>query len=141
MNSRGLVVRLHARLHMWNHSNERGPAAFSLDETMERLSGDRELFRELAELLIETLPGMMDKGRIAMLCADGINLANAAHTLKGCLAVFGAEAANTTVRDLELAAKKNNFESAPQLFRELESRLEVLVLELRCVLNLVVEKK
>ena len=77
------------------------PLELPLDETLERLGGDRDLFATLADLhrseslaALDTMRGLLDRGDVA-------GLGQVAHRLAGSLLVFGAVTAVTAARQVE----------------------------------------
>ena len=90
---------------------------------MERLGGDRELFHEIAGLFREDCPKMLSEIRSAVNAANPAALERAAHTLKGCVANFGAEAAVQAALHLERMGRSRQIEAAPGACETLEAEV------------------
>jgi HPt (histidine-containing phosphotransfer) domain-containing protein len=96
-----------------------------LDRTalLERLGGDLALFQEIAGLFREDCPKMLSEIRSAV---DGVNpaaLERAAHTLKGCVANFGAQAAVQAALNLEKMGRSRQIDAAPGACETLEAEI------------------
>lgn len=63
--------------------------------------GDEALVRDLARLLVETVPVQLDAVQSAVSTGNGGALRSAAHTLRGSIASFGVPSAVETARRLE----------------------------------------
>jgi len=63
--------------------------------------GDRDLVRDLAQLLIDTTPGQLDAITSAIAGGDARALRAAAHRLRGSIVPFGVPDAVETARTLE----------------------------------------
>lgn len=92
---------------------------FDRAAVLAHLDGDEDLMREVAELFLETCPQMMADTQAALATGDWDTVARAAHTLKGSLGNFGAEAAYDASLKLEKAAKQSDREIAQQAWTRL----------------------
>jgi HPt (histidine-containing phosphotransfer) domain-containing protein len=90
---------------------------------MERLGGDLELFQEIAGLFREDCPKMLSEIRSAVHTANPAALERAAHTLKGCVANFGAQAAVQAALNLEKIGRARQIDAAPAACQTLESEI------------------
>ncbi len=90
---------------------------------LERLGGDLELFREITGLFQKDCPRLLSKIRTAVSEADAPALERAAHTLKGCVANFGAEAACDAALDLERMGRARELEGAATACQNLEAEV------------------
>ena len=88
--------------------------------------GDETLVRELAQLLIETVPLQVDAVRSAVAAADGPALRAAAHKLRGSIGPFGMPQAVETARQLEAMATAGSLDGADSLSRALAADVQSL---------------
>lgn len=88
-----------------------------------RLGGDRELLAEMAAIFIETLSGQLGELRNALAARDAPKLRLLAHSMKGCVSTFAAEAARQAALALEECARIGDFDSAPTALAQLQDRL------------------
>src|ERR1700676_33856 len=75
----------------------------SLDRqlALSRVGGDLELLREIAILFLDECPRALLEIQRALAAEDAVKLENAAHSLKGSVANFGASAAVAAALRLE----------------------------------------
>lgn len=90
---------------------------------MERLGGDLALFEEITGLFREDCPKMLSQIRSAVQGADAAALERAAHTLKGCVANFGAGPAASAALDLEKMGRARQLDNAERACQTLETEL------------------
>lgn len=90
---------------------------------MERLGGDLDLFREIAGILRQDCPKLLSAIRSAVSGSDAPALERAAHTLKGCVANFGAEAAFQAAFQLERMARARKLDEAASACDSLEAEV------------------
>jgi HPt (histidine-containing phosphotransfer) domain-containing protein len=77
-----------------------------MDQLLARADGDMALVQELAGLFLEGCPQLMATIRDAAARGDACQLAQAAHTLKGSVSPFGAEAAVAAALRLEMMGRE-----------------------------------
>jgi len=96
-----------------------------LDRTalLERLGGDLELFQEITGLFREDCPKILSEIRCAVQGADATALERAAHTLKGCVANFGAQAAAQAALNLEKMGRTHELAGADRACETLETEI------------------
>ena len=117
----------------WRSDPDSVPAdcsVFDREAIMERVEGNIELLRDIVQLFQDDSPKLMATIRDAVSRRDGNALERAAHTLKGVISNFGAQAAF----EASLKLEKFGGEGDPTLCREqsevLEQRIEELCLAL-----------
>ena len=108
---------------------------FDREEALNRVGGDPEVLREIAELLIESLPGHLSGMRAAIARGDAPALGRAAHSLKGAVATFGARSAVDAAVRLETLAQENDLGGAEESFRALQDALTRLEAGLRAEIS------
>ena len=88
--------------------------------------GDEALVRDLAKLLVETVPVQVDAVRSAVDARDGSALRAAAHKLRGSIASFGVPATVETARQLEALGASGNLADADALVAQLAADVQSL---------------
>jgi len=99
---------------------------FDLDIALERVGGDEELLKEIADLFIGDAPQLLEAIRVAIEANDGSALHRAAHSLKGSVANFGAEKAVEKALELELMGKSSQLDGAVDVFLVLRGEIEMV---------------
>ncbi|NBB95645.1 MAG: Hpt domain-containing protein [Planctomycetes bacterium] len=107
------------------------PAAIDYDEALDRMDGDRDLLREMAELVLEDIPYQLTTMQQAMDADDSEALAKSAHSLKGAVANLAARSTQQAASDLEQAARVGDMDRVAAGLRVLQQQLDSLVPELR----------
>lgn len=104
----------------------------SLDRplALSRVGGDLELLREIAVLFLDECPRALLEIHQAVTGEDAVKLENAAHSLKGSVANFGASAAVAAAFRLEQMGRAQQLVEAPEALRALEQALSVVCAEL-----------
>ncbi len=80
--------------------------AFDENALMERVDGDVEFLEETVAMLDEDSPALLDEIHAAVESGDAAALVRPAHALKGMLANFCAEPAETAARELEAMGRE-----------------------------------
>jgi CheY-like chemotaxis protein/HPt (histidine-containing phosphotransfer) domain-containing protein len=90
-------------------------------------AGDRELLRGIAEAFLEEHPRRIDEIRRAIDTADWELLHRAAHTIKGSMRYFRADAVFDRAFGLEQLAARQSLEGSEEIFVLLKQELAKLV--------------
>jgi len=101
-------------------------AILNLAAALERVGGDQELLEEVAQLFLETSPGLLGEIQQAVQVQDAQLLERAAHTLKGSVSNFGAEAAFQAALHLEKMGRSRNLRGSEDALRALQAEMERL---------------
>jgi len=96
----------------------------AIEETLDRLSGDRELMVSLFELYQSDAPTKIQEIEIAMTAGDFFRVERLAHSVKGASATVGAAQVLVLAADLEKAAKAHDSNRMQALFVELRVACE-----------------
>ena len=88
--------------------------------------GDEALVRDLAKLLVETVPVQVDAVRSAVNARDGSALRAAAHKLRGSIVSFGVPATVDTARRLETMGASGDLGGADALVPQLAADVQSL---------------
>ena len=99
---------------------------FDLTIALERVGGDEELLKEIADLFVEDAPQLLEAIRVAIEAKDGAALHRAAHSLKGSVANFGAEKAVETAFQLEETCEDSQLGWAEDVFFVLRGEIETV---------------
>ena len=108
-------------------------AIFNRSLALERVGGDEELLREVAQLFLKEYPPLLRQIRDAVHHADADRVMEAAHTMKGSLATLGAEAGAQIAFQLEMMGRKHLLDGSQSACRALEEQLDRLGAELQRV--------
>jgi two-component system, sensor histidine kinase and response regulator len=97
-----------------------------LDKTaiLDRVGGDTELLREIIALFLEDCPRLLSEIRDAFQQGDGERLEKSAHTLKGSVSNFAAEAAVQAALKLETIGRSRDVAEAPRAIMQLEKEID-----------------
>ena len=113
-------------------SGERaGSQAFDREEALRNVGDSQDILNEMIELFATECPKQMAEIEAAHASGDMEVLARAAHTLKGSVALFAAEAATAAARRIEMMARDGNLEEYAEAWSELQRHIEQLLQELR----------
>ena len=102
---------------------------WDLEELMERLGGDQELFRELLVMFREDARMNLEKSGIAMGKGDYEGLERAAHTMKGMLRNLSMNGAAKAAAALEQASLEGLQSESKELLEGLTKELEAILPE------------
>jgi HPt (histidine-containing phosphotransfer) domain-containing protein len=91
----------------------------SLDETLERMSGDRELLANLFQLFLSDAPKKIERIETLANENDLYGVERSAHSLKGAAATVGAARLCELAAETEKAAKAGTGEELSRLRRDL----------------------
>jgi two-component system, sensor histidine kinase and response regulator len=97
------------------------------DAALQRLGGDEELLREMVEVFLDEVPGLLVTIRRALDGQRPIDLGRAAHTLKGSLGHFAARPAQRAAQRLETLASQGMSPDLPAAIDALEAEFERLL--------------
>jgi HPt (histidine-containing phosphotransfer) domain-containing protein len=98
---------------------------------LERVEGDEDLLRELAQMLLDNIPEMMDAVRDACARGDADGVERAAHTLKGSSGTLAALAVWDSAQRVELCGRDGDLTGCEELLADLEVEVKRLEEALR----------
>jgi HPt (histidine-containing phosphotransfer) domain-containing protein len=101
-------------------------AILNLAAALDRVGGDKELLEEVAQLFLDTSPHLLAGIRQAVAARDAPALERSAHTLKGSVGNFGAEAAFQAALRLERIGRSRDLSGAEEALQALEGEMERL---------------
>jgi len=101
-----------------------------LEVTRKRIPGGRNGVRELAQLMVEESPKLLDQVRAALRERDAESLQRAAHTLRGSADVFGAKYVVAAAARIEALGREDRIDEANDELADLEREVDRLVVAL-----------
>jgi CheY-like chemotaxis protein/HPt (histidine-containing phosphotransfer) domain-containing protein len=88
------------------------------------VGGDVQLLKGLIQSFLGECPDLLANLRAAVAAGDGRALHRAAHTIKGAVNLFGAQAAWDEAQRLEMMGRENDFAQARQTCAAVENQIE-----------------
>ena len=118
-------------------SDSVGAQLRQLDEAvaLNRVGGDADLLREVAELFLSDYPHLLEEIRSAVSAGNASALEHSAHSLKGSVATFGAQQAFDAALTLEQQGRAGSLAGAGEALQKLETALTQLHPELEALQN------
>jgi HPt (histidine-containing phosphotransfer) domain-containing protein len=106
---------------------------FDREAALARVGDDEELLAELVKIFLDDYPNSLSTIDEAVAKLDSSLLEKAAHTLKGAVSNFGAEAVVKEAFDLERQARSGDLSRATESLQRLHNVLKQLDYELRLI--------
>jgi HPt (histidine-containing phosphotransfer) domain-containing protein len=97
---------------------------FNREVALDRVGGDEDLLKEVAQLYLDEYPVIIGQIQIAVDTGNATELQRSAHTLKGSLGTLGAEQAAEQALRLEIMGRSQNMSGAASTLCELHKVLE-----------------
>ena len=91
----------------------------SVEESLERMAGDKELLSKLVHLFMADAPKKIEQIGSSLQQDDCYQVERTAHSLKGASATVGASRLCQTAAQVELAAKNKDLQALTPLVRNL----------------------
>lgn len=101
----------------------------------ERLDGDFDLFKELAQLFLSDSPKLISAIEDAIQNKNGEKIGKSSHTIKGAVANFSAEKAFNAALELERIGKNQELDKAAEAFKKLADEIENMRKALELMIN------
>jgi HPt (histidine-containing phosphotransfer) domain-containing protein len=99
---------------------------FDRRELLDRLGGDKEIFREIVAIFLEDAPLQVQKLKQALQEGDPAWVERRAHSLKGAAMNMAGKALQTVASEMEVAGKEGNLQRAGALIEKLDQEFERL---------------
>lgn len=115
-------------------SNDK-PQVLDLEEALERVGEDMEIFREITELFLETYPDQLEEIRKGIDDRNADTVERASHSLKGSVGALAAKKAHETAFRLEVIGREGRLEEAPEEYSRLEQALKELDTALKEIIS------
>ena len=93
---------------------------------LERVGGDEDLLREITSIFLSEYPELLREIAAGIAASDTQRIEQAAHSLKGSVSNFGAQAATESAHRLEIIGRQGSIEEAPAAYTDLVSQFEQL---------------
>jgi signal transduction histidine kinase/CheY-like chemotaxis protein/HPt (histidine-containing phosphotransfer) domain-containing protein len=106
------------------------PPPFSQQSLLDTLDGDRDLLERITILFKENTPTYLDRMSLAIVQRDGLALEQSGHLLLSGLGLFGANRARAVAKQLQVAARSEDFEEAAELFVQLKNQTDRILVAL-----------
>lgn len=104
---------------------------FDREAALARVGDDEELLAELVKIFLDDYPNSLSAIDEAVRRQDPPQLEKAAHTLKGAVANFGADAVVKEAYELEQQGRRGDLSQASENLNRLHAVLQQLDYELR----------
>ena len=115
--SHGIFVRLRAL------RQSRSRRSGNLELALARVGGDQVLLADLARIFCDQCPRLLVEVQGAVGRKNLVDLKRAAHSLRSAIATFAAQEATDAAAKLEGFSRPEDFDSAPEALRNLESNV------------------
>jgi two-component system sensor histidine kinase/response regulator len=106
-------------------------ALLNKDNLMRAFENDRRLFKELVDIFVNDYPQMLNTLRQSLKDADAKTFSRTAHSLKGMLRNFQAEAVADTAFDLEKRGKQGELDGSDRVIEYLAGQLDEMAQKLK----------
>lgn len=107
------------------HTN--GAPPMDQQRALENVGGNHEILQEMIELFIGECPKQMHEIESAHADGDLQRLTRSAHTLKGSVALFAADAATEAAKRIEFMGRNNNVDEFDAAWAELQEDIDQLM--------------
>ena len=101
---------------------------FDMTTAITRLDGDKELFRELADMFLKDCTKQMSDIKDAITQGNSKALEKSSHSIKGSVGTFCAQPAHDAAFNLEMMGRANNLTNAMEAYALLEREIGQLKL-------------
>jgi HPt (histidine-containing phosphotransfer) domain-containing protein len=105
---------------------------YDRSKVLDNLDGDEELLREIAGIFLAGYQHEVERMRAALAASDVLTLNRIAHTLKGSVGNFGAQAAIDAAAVIERKTRDGQMAGIDGDFANLTTVIEQLAVALRC---------
>ena len=113
--------------HSASADNNNDSQTFNRHVALQNIGSSEEFLADMIELFTAECPKQMAAIAAAYESRDVQALTRAAHTLKGSVSLFAAEAATASARRIEMMARDGNLDDYPKAWSELERRINELL--------------
>jgi len=107
------------------------PPVFDYEDFLDRIDGDVDLLKEVIEIFLEDMPGLLADLYAAIKHGDAASVERAAHTLKGATANISAKRMHLLAQQVQQSVKKKDDVPLETLIDHFEKNFEELDRELR----------
>jgi CheY-like chemotaxis protein len=114
---------------------EKKGCALNKDVLIRSFKDDHNLLKELVEIFVDDYPQMLTSLRKSLKTADAETFTRTAHSLKGMLRNFQAEAAADTAFDLEKKGQQGELHGTDQIIDNLADQLDEVAQNLKALVK------
>jgi HPt (histidine-containing phosphotransfer) domain-containing protein len=111
-------------------------ATWDITKTLDSLGGDKELLREVVEILLAEAPQQMARLRRAIAEGDATSIERMAHGLKGELGYLGISELSQGAGQLEGLGRRCELQKATEVFADFETQISAILNKLRDVIGM-----
>jgi two-component system sensor histidine kinase/response regulator len=111
-------------------NGQKGPLP-EKDKLVKSFENDRGLFKELVGIFVNDYPQMLNTLRTSLKALDAKTFSRTAHSLKGMLRNFQAEAAADTAFDLEKRGKQGELDGTDRIIENLTGQIDEVAQKLK----------
>jgi len=104
---------------------------FDVAEALDRMGGSRELLLDVLGIFFEECPTLMGQMGEALAARDAKTLHRAAHSLKGCVGMLGAEPAQAAALRMEMIGQSGTLDDSEEAWEDLREQIARLMPALR----------
>jgi len=109
---------------------------FDLDDLLQRLMGDKDLARFIAEAFLSDAVKQIESLRVSIESREDSEIRRIAHSIKGAAANIGAPALQKAAHEMEMTVGVGDRETMLRLFPEIKDRYAELAAALKSRLNI-----
>jgi len=100
---------------------------FHLDRALENVGGSEDILQEMIDLFITECPKQLNDIQAAFASGDNEKFIRSAHTLKGSVALFAADAATAAARRIEFMGRDNELGDFQDAWDDLKQNINELL--------------
>lgn len=108
---------------------------FDSEELLDRINGDRDLFKEIIGIFVQDTPGLISTLREGISRGNADAVEKAAHAIKGSCAMMSAKRLEGLAHQLEMIARGKNLDGAEAAYRSIIECFEDLKMDMMAVLE------
>jgi HPt (histidine-containing phosphotransfer) domain-containing protein len=108
---------------------------FDSEELLDRIDGDKSLFREIVGIFIQDTPSLISALGDGISQGSAETVEKAAHTIKGSCAMMSAKRLGGLAHQLEMNAREKNLSGAKTLYRSIIECFNDLKMNMAAVLE------
>ncbi len=99
------------------------PQPYDIEDALNRVEGDIELFDEIVEIFLDECPKMMAEIQASIELGDCTSIQRSAHAFKGAVGNMSAHKAHELSFKLETMGREENIEDIDRTYGELQSEV------------------
>ncbi|GAA4428000.1 response regulator [Bremerella cremea] len=104
--------------------------SYNREQALDNVGGNEVILREMLDLFMTECPKQMNEIKAAYVAGDHDRLTRAAHTLKGSVAMFAADAAISAARRIEFMGRNDKIDEFEVAWIDLQEKIKRLTADL-----------